>query len=60
MEGMVGVSWGDGLVCWYADKCWRIGSICVCIVGNLREIGSVTLVFRLTQGLYVEWYSMLF
>lgn len=28
--------------------------------GNLRKIDSVFLVFRLTQALYVEWYSMLF
>lgn len=34
--------------------------MCLYIVGNLRKIDSVALVFRLTQGLYVEWYSMLF
>lgn len=32
----------------------------VYIPGNLRKIDSVFLVFRLTQALYVEWYSMLF
>lgn len=32
----------------------------VYIVGNLRKIDSVSLVFRLTQALYLEWDSMLF
>lgn len=61
MEDMVQVYLRDDLfICCYADKRWRICSICMYIVGNLRKIDSVTLVFRLTQGLYVEWYSMLF